>query len=133
MLVEEPQNCLGDSRNENIFLLHLFRRSIFKNFESFKIFFLTLNFSFSIIYFKTCSSNSNVDSSSYKFLNYVSAHQVRPHHKGTGVSIYIHKKFKFKFKNYLSVNCQNIELAKLLHGVLSIDHPTEKQSHSKTL
>ena len=88
-----------------VFLLQLNIRSIDKNFESFKMFLLTLNSSFSIMFFETWLNNSNVDSSSYEFPNYVSVHEVGTRHIAGGVSIYIHKNFKFKIRNYLSVNC----------------------------
>ena len=49
--------------------------------------------------------------------NYVTVHQIRNHYKGGGISVYIHKNFKFKIRNGLSINSKNIESigVELLH------------------
>ena len=91
ILPEELQNFLGDDDDENVSILHLNIRSINKNYENFKMFLSYLNFSFSIICFsKTWLNVSNVDNSNYELLDYVSVH-----HKGDGISVYIHKNFEF--------------------------------------
>ena len=48
---EEHKIFLGDDKNKNVSILHLYIRSINKNSENFKMFWLNLNFSFSIICF----------------------------------------------------------------------------------
>ena len=74
------------------------------------MFLSNLNFSFSIICFpETWLNDSNVDNSNYELPNYVSVHHIRNHYKGGGVSVYIHKNFKFKIRNDLSINSKDIE------------------------
>ena len=69
-----------------------------------------LNLSFSIIYFsETWLNDSNVDNWNYELPNYVSVHQVINHYKGGEVSVYIHKNFRFKIRNNLSINSKEIE------------------------
>ena len=110
ILPKELQKFLGDDKDENISVLHLNIRSINKNFENFKMFLSYLNLSFSIICFsETWLNDSNVDNSNYELPNYVSAHQIRNHYKGGGVSVYIHKNFKFKIRNDLRINSKDIE------------------------
>ena len=48
---EEHKIFLGDDKTKIVSVLHLYIRSINKNFENFKMFLLNLNFSFSIICF----------------------------------------------------------------------------------
>ena len=88
---KELQKFLGNNKDENVSVLNLNIRSINKKFENIKIILLNLNFSFSIICFsETWLNNSDVDDSNYELPNYVSVHQIRNHHKGGGVSVYIH-------------------------------------------
>ena len=110
LLPKELQRFLGDDKDESVSVLHLNIRSIDKNFENFEMLLLNLNFSFSIICFsETCLNHSNVDNSNYELPNYVSIHQIRNHYKGGGVSVYIHKNFKFKIRNNPSINSRDIE------------------------
>ena len=109
MLPEELQHFLCNDEDEKVSVLHLSIRNN-KHFKNFKIFLSNLNFSFSIICFsETWLNDSNVDNSNYELPNYVSVHQIRNHYKGGGVSVYIHKNFKFKIRNDLSINSKDIE------------------------
>ena len=96
ILPEQLQNFLGNDKDEI--------------YENFKMFLLNLNFSFSIICFSEIWLNdSNVDNSNCDLPNYVNVHQTRNHHKGGGVSVYIHKNFQFKIRNDPSINGKDIE------------------------
>ena len=107
---EELQNFLGNDKDKNVSILNLNIRSINKNFENFKMFLSKLNFSFSIICFsETWLNDSNVDDSNYELLNYVSVHQIKTQCIRGGVSVYIHKNFKFKTKNDLSIDGKGVE------------------------
>ena len=110
ILPKELQEFLGDDEDENVSVLLLNIRKINKNFENFKMFLSNLNFSFSIMCFSEAWLNdSNVDNSNYELPNYVSVHQIRNRYKGGGISVYIHKNFKFKIRNDLSIDNKDIE------------------------
>ena len=80
----------------NLFsILHLNIRSIKKNFDNFKKF--------------LCSLDFTLDSFTYDLLNYTSIHQKRSDRKGGGVSIYIHNSLSFISRLDLSINCDDIE------------------------
>ena len=76
----------------------------------FCIFLSNVNLSFSIIWLsETWLNDSNVDNSNYELPNDVSAHQIRNRYEEGGVLVYIHKNFKFKIRNDLSINNKDIE------------------------
>ena len=142
-MLEELQNFLGEDIDENVSVLHYNRRSITKKFDTFRMFLSNLNnFSFSIICFsETRLNNSNVDNSNYELQNYVSVPHIRNHYKGGRVSVYISKNFEFKITNDFNINSKYIESIDVellyekggtLYSMLSIDHPTAKQSYLKT-
>ena len=77
-----------------------------KKFESFKEFYSTINFKFSIFFSETWvddlsfSKNSNFQLSAIRFL-----HQTRKNHKGGGVCVFVHESLSFKLREHLSINC----------------------------
>ena len=82
-----------------------------KNFESFKEFYSTINFKFSIVCFSetwvdniSFSKNSNFQLSGYQVL-----HQTRKNHKGEGVCVFVHENLSFKLTEDLSINCDAIQ------------------------
>ena len=110
-----PEDFNGAYENEsssNYFsILHLNTRSIMKNFENFKMFLNSINFTFSIICFSETwlDETNSTETSLYELPNYVSKHQVRSDRRGRGVSIYVHKTFNFKVRSDLSINNKVIE------------------------
>ena len=88
-------------------ILHLNIRSIKKNFENFKLFLSSLEFSFSVICFSETWLD-DLDKSTYELPNYISKHQARSDRRGGGVSIYIHNSLKFKKRSDLSINNKDI-------------------------
>ena len=93
----------------NLFsILHLNIRSIKKNFDNFKNFLCSLDFTFSVI----CFSETWLDklnSFTYDLPNYTSIHQKRSDRKGGEVSIYIHNSLNFINRPDLSIDCDDIE------------------------
>ena len=87
-------------------------KSIKKNFENFKMFLNSINFTFSIICFSETwlDETNSTENSLYELPNYMSKHQVRSDRRGGGVSIYVHKMFDFKVRSDLSINNKVIEL-----------------------
>ena len=78
--------------NNSFSVLHLNIRSMNNNFESFKEFYSTINFKFSIVCFSetwventSFSKNSNSQLSAYKVL-----HQTKRNRKGEGVCVFVH-------------------------------------------
>ena len=100
-----------DNSSDQFSVLHLNIRSIKKNFENFKLFLNSINFTFSVI----CLSETwwddlaTIEKSLYELRNYNSTHQARGDRKGDGASIYIHKSFDFIVKPDLSINNNGIE------------------------
>ena len=92
-------------------ILDLNIRSIKKNFENFKMFLNSINFTFSIICFSETwlDETNSTENSLYELPNYMSKHQVRSDRRGGGVSIYVHKMFDFKVRSDLSINNKDIE------------------------
>ena len=74
-----------------------------KNFENFKLFLSSSEFSFSVICFSERSLD-DLDNSTHKLSNYISKPQARSDRRGAGVSIYIHNFLKFKERSDLSIN-----------------------------
>ena len=81
-----------------------------KNFESFKEFYSTIKFEFSIFCFSetwiddiSFSKNPNFQLSGYKVL-----HQTRTNRKGGGVCVFGHKILAFKLREDLSINCDAV-------------------------
>ena len=81
-----------------------------KNFESFKQFYSTIQFKFSIVSFSetwvddiSFSKNSIFQLSGYKVL-----HQKRKNRKGGGVCVLVHENRGFKLREDLSINCDAI-------------------------
>ena len=79
-----------------------------KNFENFKLFLSSLEFSFSVICFSERSLD-DLDNSTHKLSNYISKPQARSDRRGAGVSIYINNFLKFKERSDLSINNKDIE------------------------
>ena len=100
-----------DNSSDQFSVLYLNIRSIKKNFENFKLFLNSINFTFSVI----CLSETwwddlaTIEKSLYELPNYNSTHQARGDWKGGGVSIYIHKPLDFTVKPDLSINNNDIE------------------------
>ena len=100
-----------DNSSDQFSVLHLNIRSIKKNFENFKLFLNSINFTFSVI----CLSETwwddlaTIEKSLFELPNYNSTHQARGDRKGGGVSIYIHKSLDFTVKPDLSINNNDIE------------------------
>ena len=95
-----------------------------KNFESFKEFYSTINFKFSIVCFSetwvddiSFSKNSNFQLSGYQVL-----HQTRKNRKGGGVCVLMHENLSFKLREDLSINCDAIQS-------LSIEMPSSKSKN----
>ena len=81
-----------------------------KNFESFKEFYSTINFKFSIVCFSetwvddiSFSKNSNFQLSGYQVL-----HQTK-NRKGGEVCVFVHENLSFKLREDLSINCDAIQ------------------------
>ena len=95
---------------QSLFILHLNIRSINKNFEAVKQFYLSLNFNFSIVCFsETWANDININkNSSFQLPNYNTEHQIRKSRRG-GVCIFIHDSLGYKAREDLSINCDAIE------------------------
>ena len=91
----------NESPSNYFSVLHLNIRSIKKNFENFKMFLNSINFTFSIICFSETwlDETNSTENSLYELPNYMSKHQVRSDRRGGGVSIYVHKTFTFKVRS----------------------------------
>ena len=97
---------------ENTFsLLHLNIRSINKNFETFKQFYSSLNFTFSIICFsETWVDDDSINKNSlFQLQNYNVLHQIRNNRKGGGLCIFVHESLCYKLRKDLSINSDAIE------------------------
>ena len=92
---------------QSLSILHLNIRSINKNFEAFKQFYLSLNFNFSIVCFsETWANDININkNSSFQLPNYNTEHQIRKSGKGEGVCIFVHESLDCKVRKNLSINC----------------------------
>ena len=101
----------NESPSNYFSVLHLNIRSIKKNFENFKMFLNSINFTFSIICFSETwlDETNSTENSLYELPNYMSKHQVRSDRRGGRVSIYIHKTFDFKVWSDLSINNKDID------------------------
>ena len=82
-----------------------------KNHESFKEFYSTIKFKYSIVCFSetwvddiSFSKNSNFQLSGYKVLD-----QTRKNRKGGRVCVFVHENFSFKLREDLSTNCNAIQ------------------------
>ena len=100
-----------DNSSDQFSVLHLNIRSIKKNFENFKLFLNSINFTFSVI----CLSETwwddlaTIEKSLLELPNYNSTHQARGDCKGAGVSIYVHISLDFTVKSNLRINNKDIE------------------------
>ena len=96
---------------QSLSILHLNIRSISQNFETFKQFYLFLNFNFSIVCFsETWTNDININkNSSFQLPNYNTEHRIRKSGKGGGVCIFTHESNDYKVRKDLSVNCDAIE------------------------
>ena len=85
-------------------------KSIKKNFENFKMFLNSINFTFSIICFSETwlDETNSTENSLCELPNYMSKHQVRSDQRGGGVSIYVHNTFHFKGRFDISKNNKDI-------------------------
>ena len=108
MLPGKLHNFLGNSVTDWFSILHLNNRSIKKNFQNFKLFLSSLQFSFSVIRFSETWLD-DLDNSTYELPYYISKHQARSDRRGGGVSIYIHNSLKFKKRPDLAINNKDIE------------------------
>ena len=99
-------------------ILHHNIRSIKKIFESFKTFFSSLDYTFSIICFSETWCD-DLDNFTDDLSSYISNHQKRSDRKGGGVSAYLHSSFKVKTRSDLSTNCRDI-------GSLTLEIISEK-------
>ena len=99
-----------------------------KNFESFKDFYLAIDFKFSIVCFSetwvdeiSFNKNSNFQLSGYQVL-----HQTRKNHKGGGVCDFVHEILNFKLREDQSINCDAIQSlsTEILFSILSTGHLT---------
>ena len=81
-------NFLDNSVTDWFSVLHLNIRSIKKNFENFKLFLSSLEFSFSVICFSETWFD-DLDNSTYELPKHISKHQTRSDGRDGGVSIYI--------------------------------------------
>ena len=108
ILPEDFHDSLEEPVTGYFSFLHLHIRSIKKNFESFKTFLSSLDFTFSIISFSEtwCDDLNNFI---YVLPSYTNSHQKRSDRKGGDVSVYIHNSLNFKTKPDLSSNCGDIE------------------------
>ena len=96
------------SKTDQFLIPHLNIQSIKKNFENFKSFLSSLDFSFSFICFSETWFDY-LDNSAYDFPNCSSKHQVRSDLRENGVSIYIYSSLKFKERIDLSIISKDIE------------------------
>ena len=108
LLPGKLHNFLDSSVTYWFSIPHLNIRNIKKNFENFKLFLSSLEFSFSVICFSETGLD-DLDNSAYELPNYISKHQARSDRRGDGVSIYIHNSLKFKERSDLSINNKDIE------------------------
>ena len=106
----DSQNNFQSFLKDYLSVLHLNIRSINKNFESFKEFYLKINFRFSIVCFSetwiddiSFSKNSNFQLSGYQVL-----HETRKNRKRAGVCIFVNENLSFKLREELSINCNAI-------------------------
>ena len=82
-----------------------------KNFESFKEFYSTINFKFSIV----CFSETWVDdilfnkNPNFQLSGYEALHQARKNCKGGEVCVFVHENPNFKLREDLSINCDAIQ------------------------
>ena len=108
VLPEDFHDSLEKPITSYFSILHLNIRSIKKNFESFKTFLSSLDFTFSILCFSETWCD-DLDNFTYDLPNYTSNHQKRSDCKGGGVSAYIHNSLNVKTRPDLSTNCGDIE------------------------
>ena len=95
----EFHNFLHNS-SDQFSVLQLKIRSIKKNFENFKLFLNSINFTFSVICLsETCWDDlATIEKFLLELPNYNSRQQAKSDLKGGGVSIYIHKSLDFTVK-----------------------------------
>ena len=107
LMLGEFYNFLENS-SDQFSVLHLNIRSVKKkkNFENFKLFLNSINFTFSVI----CLSETwwdnlaTIEKSLFELPNYDSTHQARGDCKRGGISIYIQKSLDFTVKSDLSIS-----------------------------
>ena len=110
LMSEEFHNFLDNSWDQ-FSILHLNIRSIKRNFENFKLFLNSINFTFSVICLLETwwDDLATIEKSLFELPNYNSTHQAMGDRKGGGVSIYINKSLDFTVKPDLSINNNDIE------------------------
>ena len=86
-----------------------------KNFETFKKFYNSLNFSFSITCLSETLANDNNPgkNSLFQLEGYNPVHQIRKNCKGDGIVIFIRDSLLYKIREDLRVNCDDIDLCRL--------------------
>ena len=97
--------------SENTFsALHTNIRSINKNFEALREFYLKLDHIFSIICFsETWTNEENINkNSTFQLKKYNVIHQVRNSRRGVGLCIFIQESLCYKLRKYLSINSEEI-------------------------
>ena len=77
-----------------------------ENFENFKLFLSSLDFSFSVF---QRHGLIDLDNSAYVLPNYISKHQVRSDQRGGWIFISIHSSVKFKERPRISIISKDIE------------------------
>ena len=123
VLPEEFKQFHNDPSHDSLSILHLNIRSIKKNFENFRLFLSTLDFSFSVLCFSETWLDDVSSNSLYELPNYISKHQIRDDRKGGGVSLYIHKSLSFKVIPDLCISSPDIE-------ALTIEMSSNNQGNS---
>ena len=109
---DQFHSFLDNSMTDSFQILHWNIWSIKENFENFKLFLSSLDFTFSIICFSETWFD-DLDNSAYDLSNYISKHQERSDCRGGGVSIYIHTSIKLKGRPDLSVISKDIKVLTL--------------------
>ena len=91
--------------------LHLNVRNLNKIFQSFKEFYLTINFKFSVL----CFSETWVDDmspnkiSNFHLSGYNVLHQISKNRKGGRISIFVDESLCYKLREDFSLNCEEMQ------------------------
>ena len=91
-------------------MLHLFIRSLQKNFDTLFTLLMTVKFEFKVICITEawCSDNS-MNHNLFELPQYKSIHQVRRISKGGGIAVFLHKSLTFNIRHDLSANNADFE------------------------
>ena len=107
----EANNKLKRFSSETFSILHVNIKSMTKNFETFKKYYNSLNFSFSITCLSEAWANDNKPkkNSLFQLEGYNPVNQIRKNYKGVGIAIFIRDLLLHKIREDLSINCDDIE------------------------